>query len=397
MVPGGGASFFLARRYFFSQKNFYSRVFSLLAILGIAMGVFTMVVVLSVMKGFEETVRDRILGINAHMLVFPPPEAKGVLDALKGIEGVRRVFPYVQSQAMAVSDFGSSGCVLRGVGDAFFRYFGESGWLKKGRIPSSGEVIVGYQLSRRLGITVGDSLRFISSSGEFYLFGFVPKVRSYRVSGIFNVGLYDFDSGMVFGRLADVMDFLGVSHPSGYEMDVDRPDRVEDYRKKVESAVPGSDVVTWKELNRNLFSAMKLERITMFIILSFMACVASFSVVASLFLNVIERKRDIAVLRAFGATASFVKRVFLWEGLFLGVVGSVIGFFLSFVVVELVERYKLVRLPADVYLIPYLPAKFPGFWVGVIIAFSLLISVMGAVIPARWASRLDPSEILRFE
>ncbi len=390
---------FLAKRHFLGERNFYTRLFSIFAVAGIAMGVFAMIVVLGVMKGFEGTVRKKILGINAHMLVFLPQTSKTsrIKEELGEIKGVVKVFPYVQTQSMVISKFGSRGCILRGMDKDFFRYLVGEGYLKAGSPPGKGGIILGEYLARNLGVSLGDTVRVVFPSGEFYLFGFIPKMREFKVSGIFKVGLYDFDSGMVFGRLRDVMDLAGLAYPSSFEVDVKDPGKVDEVKKAVLMRIPEASVFTWKELNKNLFSAMKLERIAMFIILLFMSCIASFSVVASLFFKVMAKKKDIAVLKVFGATSSFVRRLFLIEGFFIGAAGAFIGLVMGSLAIFFVERFKLIRLPADVYLISYLPAKFSLFYSVLTVFSALFISVLGALFPADWASRVEPSKILRFE
>ncbi len=392
------AAFFLAKKYFFGERNIYSKIFTFLSILGIAMGVFAMIVVLSVMKGFEKTVKEKILGVNAHLIIFPSRVDSWISysERIKNIKGVKLVFPYVQAQAILNSEFGSEGCAVRGVTDDFFKHLVERGWLKKGKIPEKGEIIIGKQLARSRGIFVGDTVRLIGAKGDFYMFGFIPRVRSYKVSGIFEIGLYDFDSGIVFGRLEDIMDFSG-ERITGFEVYVEDPVKVDNIAGRIKKVLGNVPIITWKDLNKNLFSALKLERITMFVILAFMAFVASFNIVSSLFFNVMERKRDIAVLMAFGAEKSFVKRVFLYEGLFLGLSGALIGIISGISAIVLLEKYRIIKLPSDIYLISHLPAQLDPFYILLTVIFSIFLSLFGSFLPSRWASSLEPSEVLRHE
>ena len=393
-------SLFLAKRYFLSKRSFFSKIFLFFTVSGIALGVYAMIVVLSVMKGFEDTVKGKILGVNAHMILYPQGGLVRNWNEIERkvlkVKGVKRVFPFVQGQVMLSSGLGSSGCVIRGVSRDFFEAFKKNGWMKYGRPPGKGEVIIGKDLSSRLGVFVGDRVRIIGTSGEFYLFGFVPKVREFRVSGIFEVGLYDFDEGVVFASLGDVMKFFNMDGAGGLEVYIEDPMEVDRIRELLRKRVEGFSIVTWKEMNRNLFSAMKLERIVMFIILGFMALVASFSVITTLFLSVLERKRDIAVIRAFGGGKGLVRNTFLLEGLFIGALGTFIGLALGIASVLVVENYRIIRLP-DVYLIRYLPARLDLFYMIVTVLLSLILSIAGSMLPAHWAANIKPSEIIRHE
>lgn len=399
---------FIGLRYMRSRgRRGFLSLLTLIAMSGMAIGVMALIVVLAVMSGFEQELREKILGTTAHILVLET-SGLGIRDVDRALEvarahpEVRSASPFVLQQAMLSAGDAATGVVLRGIDPEAAR--GDLGpRVKQGSLdalagPEAG-IVLGGELARTLGVVVGDTVTAISPKGAVTAVGTIPKMRPFRVVGVFEVGLYEYDAALAYTSLDAARRFADLGgRVSGIEV------RLADvYQARRVSLQLGRELGfpywtrDWMEMNKNLFSAIQLEKTAMFVILTLIICVAAFAIISHLILMVAEKRREIGVLRALGASARSVMLVFMAEGVLIGVVGTLVGTVLGVAIGLVQETYHVVKIPGDVYQISELPMRMYPRDLLVIAVSALVLSFLATLYPSRQAARLDPVEVLRYE
>ena len=400
---------FIGLRYLKAKrKQTFISIITVISVGGVALGVTALIVVLSVMSGFQQDLKAKILGMNAHVIVLKNGANitgyEELAHKLTEMEDVVGVSPFIYSQVMVRNEDYVSGAVLRGIdpksiGDV--SYLGTAithGSLDSLESPEN-RIILGKELALNLGVGLGDSVRVISPIGRKTPMGRQPSMETYRLTGLLESGMYEYDSTFVFLSLAKAQEFLGLGDAvTGFEV------RIKDI---YQSHIIASEISRklgfpywakdWKRMNRNLFSALKLEKITMFIILTLIILVAAFNIVSTLIMMVMEKNKDIAILKSMGATSKSVLKIFLFEGLVIGVIGTTIGLLGGLFLCFLLERYEFIQLPSDVYYISTLPVKMDMLDIAVVCVSAIAITFLATLYPAWQASRLNPAEVLRYE
>ncbi len=402
-----GLKYLLAKR-----KQTFISIITFISVGGVAIGVSALIIVLAVMSGFERELKDRILGATAHVHVTSLDgsiaDPGKVLDNVLQVEGVTGASPYLFSQVMLSSGAAATGGILRGVD---LSTIGTVTRLPRdirvGRLedlanaPAGGlpRVILGKELAANLGVAVGDIVEVLVPGGNVTPMGAFPRVARFLVSGIFESGMYEYDSSFAYVSLAEAGRLLGISgRVTGIEVkvrDLYSAGRVATrIRERLGYPYWAKD---WMQSNRNLFSALKLEKVVMFIILALIVMVAAFNIISTLIMVVMDKTKDIAVLMTMGATRRTVRRIFALEGLLIGIVGTVAGILLGGILCLLLSRYQFIQLPSDVYYISTLPVDLsPGILL-LVGASSILICFLATFYPSRQASRIDPAEAIRYE
>lgn len=396
------------------QEGFIS-VIALFSFLGIGLGVATLIIVMSVMNGFRAELLDRILGLNGHYEVRAPAELPitdyaGVVANLENITDVVRVTPIVEGQVMA-SAKQASGALVRGLAPEQLEaltVLSENiidGSLEG--IDQNNSLILGYRLARTLGVDAGDKLRLISSQGTATAFGTMPRVKTFTVAGLFDTGMYEYDSGYIYMSLKAAQTYFRMGDGvSALEIFATDPDRALDIRRDVINAVNiKAYIYDWQQSRASFFNALQVERNVMFLILTLIILVAAFNIISSLIMLVKDKGRDVAILRTMGATRGMIMRVFFIAGASIGVVGTAFGFVLGLAFCAYIDRIKGVLegitgtelFSAEIYFLSNLPAKVDPAEVTTVVIMTLALSLLATIYPSWRAARLDPVEALRYE
>ena len=385
------------------------------SLLGIALGVATLIIVLSVMNGFRAELLGRILGVNGHLLVQevgqPFTDYDAVAAAVRGVERVRRVSPIVEGQVMAIGRDTASGALVRGMRAEDLRAHELiAGNIARGSLENFGgrdTVVVGDRLARNLGLGAGDAIKLISPQGTATAFGTVPRGRAYTIAATFDVGMYEYDSSFVFMPLeAAQLLFRLPGAVAALEVVIDDPDAVDAVRPAVFAAAGGQrQIRDWRQLNAHYFTALQVERNVMFLILTLIILIAAFNIISSLIMLVKDKGRDIAILRTMGATPGMIMRVFFLAGASISVVGTALGCALG---LAFADNIQVLRgwvegltntdlFAAEIYFLTHLPARVDPGEVAVVVAMALGLSLLATIYPSWRAARLDPVEALRRE
>ncbi len=402
-----GLRYMTARR-----KQTLISVITLIAIAGVALGVAALLIVISVMSGFQEDIKQKILGMTAHIQLFPLDRGlerwEAVVEAVEEVPGVVAAAPFIYNQVMLTTPASATGAVIYGIDPArAARVTSLAGIMRQGRLAAlgAGDIILGEELAQNLGVVPGSRVNVISPLGQLSPVGMVPRVREFRVVGTFRAGSYEYDSGLAYISLGDAQRFFDTEgRVTGIEIRVDdiyatgRIAAAIQASPAVGRAVGGPFITRdWQQRNRNLFSALKLEKTAMFIILTLIIVVAAFNIAATLIMVVMEKHKDIAILKAMGATTRAVMRIFFLEGVVIGIVGTTIGLLLGIGGCALITSYDIIKLDPTVYMLSRLPARVEWPNVVLITAASLGISALATLYPAWQAARLDPVEAIRYE
>jgi lipoprotein-releasing system permease protein len=417
---------FISLRYLRARrKQVFVSIITFISIAGIFLGVAALIIVLAVMNGFEKDLRDKILGVNSHIVVMDYSGAmqnyRQVMTEISTVPGVVASTPFIYTQAMLKNKDATTGIVLRGLSAKDAAGVVNIGKIKGGGLDrlektkqgSSPEsegragIIIGRELAKNLGLFLNDSVFVISPSGISTPLGMTPRMRAYSVAGIFESGFYEYDSTLAYISLEECQNFLNMGNAvTGIELKVDDIYKADQIAKRIEKKLGFRYWArNWMEMNRNLFSALKLEKRVMFIILSLIVLVAAFNIISALIMIVMEKNKDIAILKTMGATRESIMKIFIFQGVIVGAIGTFFGCLTGLAValnlekisqfVEKLFGFKI--LPGDVYYLSELPSQVNYGDVAAIIIGTILISFLATIYPSWRASRLDPAEALRYE
>lgn len=402
---------FIALRYLKSKKRNKGISFNTaISIGGVALGVMALLVVLSVMSGFHEDLQKKILGANAHAVVL---SYKGGIEDYSAIEKklkadsrVISASPFVLGQVMVSSGKKAHGVFMRGIVPSLelkttdiLRHlkYGIIEDLKvKDGLPW---VVVGNELASILGLMTGDTVNLISPVGEMGPLGMLPKVKQYRLAGIFEMGMFEYDTNLVLTDIKSAGEFFGYGNAvTGIELKLDDIYKAAAVREAINKKLGFPYYARdWMQMNRNLFSALKLEKFAMFVILILIVLVASFNIVSTLMMNVMEKQKEIAILKAMGATSRSIMAIFIFQGLLIGLIGTIIGVSGGYVLGLVLNNYELIKLPADVYYLSKLPVKMKLIDFIVVSVSAITISFLSTLYPSYHAAKMEPVESLRYE
>jgi len=401
---------FVARRYLTARrKQAFISVITLISVVGIAIGVAALVIAIALITGFQGDVQDKILGATSHIMVsdLGGNGLEGYEDMaakIRAIPGVESVSPVVYSTVLITGIGESSGALVKGID--FERERAGSPWLQgleAGGIPETGGardgLILGRELALRIGAQVGDTVQIVTASSTLSPMGLLPRRKTFEVTGLFNTGLYEFDSSTALVATGVAQKLFGLEGRASY-IQVKLADifAAPAIGERIKAALPPVVyITTWMELNKSLFSALKLEKNIMFLTITLIVIVAALNIIATLILMVMEKTRDIGILMAIGATPRMINRIFFFQGALIGVIGTALGVFLGLGWCALANAFELIKIPVDIYQISYVPFRMRPLDLALIVGITLLISFVSTLFPARRAAKVDPVVALKYE
>ena len=404
---------FISLRYLKTKKRYGTiSLNTFISIAGVVIGVATSIITLSVMTGFQGYFREKILSAASHVIVMEYT-GKGVQDVKPLQEKVERMqhvtasTPFIINQVMLAAKDRVQGVVVRGIDP---KTEGRVTDLEKNMTEGSLQdltglgrklpcIVIGEDLSRKFGVSIGDTITMVNPIGEETPMGMVPKMRKFELVGVFDAGMYDYNTTFVYVSLPEAQKFFNMpGRVSGLQVRVDDLYRADKIAEAIQSAV-GFPYYTrnWIEMNKNFFSALKLEKIGMSLILVVIIIVASFNIIGTLTMIVMEKSREIAILKSMCASGRSVMKIFMFSGLIIGVIGTMLGAGIGYGAVLLITKTGLVSLPKDVYQVSHLPLSITGLDVLFISLVALGISFLATIYPAWQAAKQDPVEVLRYE
>jgi lipoprotein-releasing system permease protein len=394
------------------RKQAFISVISAFSVLGVMLGVMTLIIVLGVMNGFERDLKEKILGTVSHLVVMSHSNRSvtgwsNLMGRIEDFNGVKATTPYIYGQAMLSTRGKVRGVIVRGIDPrTASKVISLPRYLSQGSIDDllpapdgSVGILIGKELAALNLLRMGDVVQLISPQGKRTPIGAIPRVQNFRIVGIFKSGMYEFDANLVYMDLGEAQKFFEMGEGvTGIEVNLADIYSAPKLGSRIESTL-GTPfwTRTWKEMYRNLFSALKLEKIAMFIILTFIVLVAAFNIIIALIMLVMEKSRDIAILKALGATSETIMRIFVVQGMLVGVVGTFLGAVAGVAGATILARYPIIELPEEIYTIPTLPVSIEVTDVLIVCGVALAICFLATIYPSLRAARLEPVEALRYE
>ena len=403
---------FIAFRYLLARrKQAFISLISLISTIGVAVGVMALVVALALMTGLQGELRDRILGSTAHVYVW---KTGGIEDyqaevvKLRGIDGVIGAAPAILGRALISTDRADAFISFKGIDPMLEPQVTDiQRTMQRGNVaalaPASEDdipgILVGRNLADQLGVNVGDFATLVTPQGTLSPIGMIPRSRRVRIAGVYQLGLYEFDAAYGFVTLDFAARLMGKATPDLIQLKVEDIEDAASVSDSVVDTLGRGDYVSqdWTDMNQQLFSALWLEKMAISITIGLIVMVAALNIIASLILLVMEKSRDIAILKTMGTSSGRVMRIFMMQGLIIGVVGTVIGATLGLALCWVLDTYRLIQIPMDVYQVAYVPFVVQPLDFVVVVVSAIVICFLATLYPSRQASRLDPVQALRFE
>ncbi|MBV8510745.1 MAG: lipoprotein-releasing ABC transporter permease subunit [Xanthobacteraceae bacterium] len=397
------------------RKDGFISVIAIFSFIGIWLGVMTLIIVMAVMNGFRQELLTKILGLNGHLLIqpleAPLTDFAAVADRISKVPGVKLAAPVVEGQALASSPFSSSGVLVRGWrGADLAKLPSIADNLRQGTLEGFDEgqgVLIGRRLADQLTVHAGEPVTLVAPRGAVTPMGTMPRIKTYKVAGVFEIGMSEYDLGFVFMPLPEAQAYFNrAGDVTAIEVYVDNPDQIDYYRKAITDAAGRPIfIVDWRQRNATFFSALQVERNVMFLILTLIVLVAALNIVSGLIMLVKDKGADIGIMRTMGASQGSVMRIFLIAGASIGVVGTLVGLVSGVLICQRLEAIRQFLswltstelFPPTLYFLSRLPAEMDPAETTAVVVMALALSLLATLYPSWRAARLDPVEALRYE
>lgn len=389
---------YLAKKFFLSRrKKLFSFITTFIAIAGVTIGTAALVVTIGVMSGFREELQKKLLAFQPHITLIPIYQNENIdyyLKQLKSSYFASDPYPFSYGQIILKSSTRAIGSILRGVDitkEEEFRKLLKTSSLNKGGI------IIGRELAYNLQVSKDDEIVAISPQEIKTYLGLFPKMEKFKVTEIFQTGLFDLDANLAIINIEDAKKLLGKASINGIGIKIKNPLKIDEVIKNFDSVIKNRFLIrSWKSMHKNLFAAIKLEKITMFLILCLIVLVASLNIASNQILFSIQRAKEIGILKALGMEKSSLREIFFYEGVYIGLSGSVLGVMLGLAISFFLKKFQFIKLPPDVYYISYLPVKISEVDILIIFFAALSITIISSIYPSIKASQIQPAEVLRY-
>jgi len=402
---------FIGCRYLRAKKQkYFVSAFTIISTLGVMIGVFSMIVVLSVMNGFRADITSKILGMSPPLKIVYKGgtlnQNDNITEVCQNIDGVSAVAQYLSGNVMLVYGERASGAILKGINpsksDEVINF---SSFIREGDLSGLSNddialpLIIGNEIARSLGIVTGTEIRVIAPEGRLTPLGKIPHENRFKIIGVFDAGMHQFDSAIAITSLEAAQNFLGHSNKiSGLELKVERRDQIgkikEDLSKKISE---NFSIISWEETNKNLLNALNLEKVAMFIILSMIIIVGALNIINGLVMTVMNKHNDIAILKSLGVSTASIIFLFIIQGLIIGSVGTLAGLIIGLFLCHAIAAYNFLPLPEDIFYIVSLPIEINTSDITMVTLAAILISLLATIYPSWYASKLNPVEVMRHE
>lgn len=400
---------FVALRYLTRRKGLFAIITTLIGVAGVSVGVAALITTLSVMNGFQSDIKTKVIGAQSHILVFGRMPASTYPEQIRKIEqipSVEAAAPHIYGQAILSYDGQSVGLVVRGLDpeqekkiNSLSRSLTEGSFAPKDwAADSPAPLVLGTELAAGLGADVGDDVVLISPQSISTSAGMFPKMKKFRVSGLLRTGYYEFDNTIAYAGLADASDFLGLKGGvTGVAVKLHDLNKAEQAAQQIREAIGlGYSVRTFAQLNSTLYAALKLEKAVMFIILFLIIIVASLNIAGNLILLGTEKLRDIGLMRAMGASPKMIRKVFMWEAMVIATLGICLGIALACLLCWIIATFNIVELPGDIYYLTKVPVRMEWSDILAVVGGSYFICFFAGLYPAAKASRVNPTDAIRY-
>lgn len=397
----------IALKYLFSLKSKALSFMTVISFIGITVGVSALLITLAVMSGFQWGLKEKLLETSPHIVIFKITgkftEYKKLYPYFKDIKEIVDFQPFIYMQALASKGENVKSISIRGVDpekDKKIMKINQK--LIAGNyddIKKPNYVIIGKDVAASLDVWVGDSFKLMSPFGRKTPIGFLPKIKKVYVAGIVDFGMYEYDSTYVQMKLSESQKFFDMKNAvTGIQLKVKDPFKADIVKKKLQKYISYPYIIrSWIDLNKSLFQALQLEKLAMFMVIALIVLVASFNISSLLITKAREKRKDIAILKTIGANNNFILKVFLWQGMLIGIAGTLFGTTVGLTAIYIGDKYHLVKLNPEVYMISYLPLKISMWDISAVFLSSLLICFISSILPAYFASKEIPAEVLRYE
>jgi lipoprotein-releasing system permease protein len=393
----------IAKRYVRgSRKNIFTSITTFIAIIGITLSVCAIFITLSIINGFQSDIRQKIFDSQPNIIIygdFFKKDFEHIKEILLKNTRIKEISPFIISQAILLTPSRNTGAVIKGIEENEFKITNILKSLKYGSFDIGGsKIVLGEELAKNLGVFIGDEVVLVSPKFDLIASGILPKMKKFKVSGIINTGYYEYDSSLAFIDINDARTFFNKDLvANGISVKLKDVERIKEVYTEIRKEIPFYySIKTYYDINKNLFAALKLEKFIMGLILSLIILVSSFSIASNLFMITSQKLREIGILLALGVSKKSIRKIFILCGVYMSVCGIILGFIGGSISLYIIKKYQIIELPKDIYYITNVPVRVYVSDIFLIVLIAITLSILSSILPARYASRIDPAKVMRY-